>query len=488
MEFHTLSSFALADGIKRRRFTAVAVLEHFLARIERLNPALNAIILLRPEAAQQQAQAADEAADRGEDLGALHGVPMTIKETFEIAGWPTTAGHSRYRDHIPDTTAPAVQRLLDAGAIIMGKTNVPELAGDLQSYNDIYGTTNNPWNTALTPGGSSGGAAAALAAGLTPLELGSDIGGSIRTPAAFCGIYGLKPTYGLVPTRGHIPGPPGSLAKRDIGVAGPMGRHLDDLEGALDLLAGPDRQDATAWQLTLPPATKSQLSRYHIAAWLDDDRCQPDQPVRLALERVVDALRGAGARVDVSARPDNLTLRESDNLFYDLLAGVMGGGLPDTLLNKLSTQVDGNPQDYRVRFARGATQSHAHWLQQDEQRARLQARWAHFFETVDALICPVVHTLPFAHDQSGSAPSRTLLINGQSEPYMDITVWAGLAGVAGLPALSIPVGQTPEGLPLAVQIVGPAYSERRLLALARLLDQLMTPHGLPWPPEAPGQK
>lgn len=483
MQFHTFSSHALANGIKQRRYTAVAVLDHFLSRIDRLNPALNAVILLRAEAARRQAEAADAAAERGEDLGPLHGVPMTIKETFEIAGWPTTAGHSHYRDHVPETTAPAVQRLLDAGAIVIGKTNVPELAGDLQSFNDIYGTSNNPWNHALTPGGSSGGAAAALAAGLTPLELGSDIGGSIRTPAAFCGIYGLKPTYGLVPTRGHIPGAPGSLAKRDIGVAGPMARHLDDIEDVLDLLAGPDRTDAVAWRLALPQPAQSRLNEFRVAAWLDDERCQPDQPVRDGLARVVESLRKQGVLVDESARPDALTLRDSDNLFYDLLSGVMGGGLPDTMLARLAEQTTfPDSADYRVRFARGTTQSHAHWLRQDEQRARLQDNWADFFRRFDLLICPVVHTLPFAHDQINGALARTLTVNGQPQPYMDVTVWAGLAGVAGLPALSLPAGYTDEGLPLAVQIVGPAYSEKTLLAFGRLLDRVLNPDGLAWPP------
>ncbi len=483
MQFHTFSSRALANGIKQRRFTAVAVLNHFLVRIERLNPALNAIILLRPEDARRQAEAADAAAERGEDLGPLHGVPMTIKETFEIAGWPTTAGHKHYRDHLPDTTAPAVQRLLDAGAIVIGKTNVPELAGDLQSFNDLYGTSHNPWNHALTPGGSSGGAAAALAAGLTPLELGSDIGGSIRTPAAFCGIYGLKPTYGLVPTRGHIPGAPGSLAKRDIGVAGPLGRHLDDLEDALELLAGPDRPDAVAWQLTLPQPIQSRLVEFRVAAWLDDERCQPDQPVRDGLAQVVESLRQQGVPVDESARPDSLTLRDSDDLFYDLLSGVMGGGLSDKMLERFSVKAQSDDRtDYGVRFARGATQSHAHWLRRDEQRALIQARWAAFFRRFDVLLCPVVHTLPFAHNQANGALERTLMINGRPQPYMDVTVWAGLAGVAGLPALSLPAGFTADGLPLAVQIVGPAYSEKTLLAFGRLLDRVLNPDGLAWPP------
>lgn len=483
MEFHELGSFALAEGIKRRWYTAEAVLDHFLERIERLNPDINAVVVLKSEEARHQAHAADAAAERGEDLGPLHGVPITIKETFEIEGWPTTAGHDKLQHYISTRTAPAVQRLIDAGAIVLGKTNVPELAGDLQSYNRIYGTTRNPWDLNRTPGGSSGGAAAALAAGLTPLELGSDIGGSIRTPAAFCGVYGLKPTYGLVPVRGHVPGAPGNLAKRDIAVAGPMARHLDDLEQALVLLAGPDDDMAPAWRVDLPAPKRRELNAYHIAAWLDDDFAPVDKPVLAGLQGVRDLLRNAGAKVDESARPTGLMLSSSHDLYYNLLAGVMGGGLTEAMRDKLASLArSSTSDDYRSRFARGATQSHAHWLQQDEARARLQARWAEFFTRFDLLMCPVVNTLPFAHNQNAPATDRTLTINGQPRPYMDITIWAGLAGVVGLPAISIPIGQTQDGLPLAVQIIGPAFSEKTLIAFARQLDAARSQDNLPWPP------
>src|SRR5690625_494841 len=231
------SASELASMIGDREISAQALLEYFLERVDRLNPALNAVVTTYRDAARQRAKEADAAIAKGESWGPLHGVPMTIKETFEIAGMATTAGATGLRDHVSSETATAVQRLLDAGAIVYGKTNVPLYAGDLQSYNEIYGTTNNPWNLERTPGGSSGGAAAALAAGLTPLELGSDIGGSIRTPAHFCGVFGLKTSYGIIPSRGHIPGPPGSLSRPDLGVMGPMARNTDDLELAFDILA-----------------------------------------------------------------------------------------------------------------------------------------------------------------------------------------------------------------------------------------------------------
>ncbi len=480
MEFHTLSATQLAKGIKAREYTSEQVLDHFLKRARDLNPALNAIVILKEEEAREQAKAADRAAEQGQDLGPLHGVPMTIKETYEITGWPTTAGHKGYKDHISPRTAVAVQRLLDAGAVVFGKTNVPEFAGDLQSYNDIYGTTNNPWNTDLTPGGSSGGAAAALAAGLTPMELGSDIGGSIRTPAAFCGLYGLKTTHGLIPMRGHVPGAPGSLGNRDMGVAGPLARHLDDIEESLDVLAGPDENMAAAWSVNLPQPAKQSLSDYRFATWLDDDFAPVDKEVLNGLVGFCEALKDLGVTLE-DAQPQDLTLEKSHRLYYHLLGGVMGQGLPEPMRAKLKPLAEGDGDDYRSRFARGALQSHSQWLNADEERVRLQRRWAALFQDYDLLICPVTNTLPFAHSQDVAAIDRTLTINGKQEPYMDITVWAGVAGVVGLPAISFPVGFGADGLPRAAQIIGPAWSEKTLIQVARLASEVLFPDGLPWP-------
>ncbi|WP_111493278.1 amidase [Marinobacter bohaiensis] len=480
MHYHQMSSFALADGIRRQDFSAVEVLDHFLQRIERHNPDLNAIVVLRADDARRQAEAADAAAQRGEDWGLLHGVPMTIKETFEIKGWPTTAGHGKLRDHVSPRTAPAVQRLLDAGAIVLGKTNVPELAGDLQTFNSLYGTTHNPWDAARTPGGSSGGAAAALAAGLTPLELGSDIGGSIRTPSAFCGVYGLKTTYGVIPTRGHVPAAPGQCRKRDLGVAGPMGRHLEDLDRMLSLLVGADDMEAPGWQVHLPEAHCDKVTDLTVAAWPDDLYCPVDTEVRAGLQSVIDLLRAEGAQVDEQARPEQVSLKDNHDLYYTLLAATMGGGFDEAMREKLKEQAgSGDPADYRTRFARGATLSHADWMNLDEQRAQLQRRWRRFFERYDVLVCPVTNTQPFPHDQDTSALDRHLIINGRPQPYMDVTVWSGLAVLSGLPALSLPVGFTDSGLPLAVQLIGPAFGDRNLLRIGHLLARHLHPDGLP---------
>lgn len=478
MDLHLIGASALARRIKDGEVTAEAALEHFIDRVERLDGALNAVVVRRFEQARERAREADQALARGEDWGALHGVPMTVKETYEIAGWPTTAGIEALREHVSERTSVAVQRLLDAGAVIFGKTNVPAYASDLQTYNDIYGTTRNPWNPDLTPGGSSGGAAAALAAGFTPLELGSDIGGSIRTPAAFCGVCGLKPSFGLISTRGHVPGPPGALARRDLSVAGPLARHVADLEQALTILAAPDEEEATAWRLELPPARHRELKDFRVATWLDDPRCPVDRPIVDALEGLSARLAELGASVDAGARPDGVTLGEAHDIYYRLLTGTMGEGLPSGLYDQLSEAADQAPADdrsYRTLFARGATQSHADWQRSHEQRSVMRAAWARFFQDFDVMLCPVVQTLPFSHRHTPGPDQRTLTVNGVEQPYMDILVWVGLAGAVYLPAATVPIGLTEDGRPLAVQVIGPYLEDRTVLAFAAALESLVAP-------------
>jgi len=253
MDIGSVSAGELARAIREREVSSRELLEELLGRAERVNPALNAIVAWDVDRARAAAAAADEVTATGEPLGALHGVPMTVKDTYETEGLVTTAGAPELAQYVPQADAVVVARLKAAGAIIFGKTNSPLYAGDWQTYNDVYGRTNNPWDVTRTVGGSSGGAAAAVAAGLTPLEFGSDIGGSIRIPAHYNGVFGLKPSWGIVPLRGHIPGPPGSLVDPDIGVAGPIARSVADLKLALGLVAGPLPQEAAGWRLELDP-------------------------------------------------------------------------------------------------------------------------------------------------------------------------------------------------------------------------------------------
>jgi len=465
----------LARMIREREISAEALLEHYLERLRRFNPALNAVVATDLEAARQRAREADAALARGELWGPLHGVPMTIKDTFEVVGMTTTAGSPAYKDHRPTSNADAVQRLLDAGAVVYGKTNVPLFAGDLQSYNDVYGTTNNPWNTERTPGGSSGGAAAALAAGLTALELGSDIGGSIRTPANFCGVCGHKPSYGIVPVRGHIPPAPGSFGRPDIGVMGPLARSVDDLELALDILAAPERDDAVAWRLELPPARHQELTGFRVAAWLDDPACPVDAEVVELLRAAVETLRANGVAVDESARPAGIELEQSHEVYYSLLTAALGAGLPAKAFDGMVQQAaKAEPSDkrYTVRFARAATQRHAEWLRSDERRQQMRQSWAEFFTRFDVLLAPTTHTQAFPHDQTNPIGDRVLPINGEPRPYMEVLVWAGLGGVVYLPATVVPVGRTRSGLPVGIQIIGPYLEDRTTLAFARHVERL----------------
>src|SRR5262249_41696214 len=272
---------ALAELVRSRKISSRELLDHFLNRNEKINPKLNAIVTFDLERARKRADDADKALSRGESWGPLHGVPITVKDTLETAGIRTTAGAPMLSEHFPTTDAVSVARLLSAGAVLFGKTNTPIFAGDGQAYNEIFGTTNNPWDLTRSPGGSSGGSAAAIAAGLTGLELGSDIGGSIRGPAHVCGVYGLKPTHGIIPLRGHIPGPPGTLAETDIGVVGPIARSAKDLDRALSVLAGPSDDRKVAWRLELPKPRRSSIREYRIAAWLDDPAFPVDTEVRV---------------------------------------------------------------------------------------------------------------------------------------------------------------------------------------------------------------
>src|ERR1700694_3687334 len=241
----------LTRAVRNRTISSRELLDHILARVDQHNPGLNAIVAFDLDRARAAADAADAATTKGDAAGSLHGLPMTVKDVWETEGLVTTSGAPELKDYVPQADALAVGRLKAAGAIIFGKTNTPLYAGDFQTFNDVYGLTNNPWNTSRTAGGSSGGAAAAVAAGLTPLELGSDIGGSIRNPAHFNGGYGLKPSWGVVPSRGHIPGPPGSLVESDVNCNGPLARSLEDLRLALGVVAGPGPEDAAGWRLEL---------------------------------------------------------------------------------------------------------------------------------------------------------------------------------------------------------------------------------------------
>ncbi|HKU99383.1 MAG TPA: amidase [Vineibacter sp.] len=460
MDLGYRTTTTLLSDLEARRVSSLELLDHLLARAERHNPPINAIVVRDVDQARERARQADAARQRGESWGRLHGLP-------------TTAGSPALKANAAQRHADAVQRLVDAGAVIFGKTNVPLFAGDLQTYNAVYGTTNNPWNTACGPGGSSGGSAAALAAGLTPLELGSDIGGSIRNPAHFCGVYGHKPSYGLVSMRGHVPGPPNSLLQVDIAVVGPLARSAEDLDLALSVIAGPDEFNAPAWRVELPKPRHQRLQDYRIAVCADDPFCPVDSEIADLIRAAAQALSKAGARC-ADAKPD-LDFDQSFRTYYQMLAATMASDFPEPVMQALEAKGRAAPEStaYSDLFARGATMRHAAYIKASAARQNERAAWAAFFRDWDVFLCPVLMTAAFAHDQSPDMLSRQLTVNGKTRSYVDALRWAGLIGNVRLPVATVPIGRTKAGLPVGMQIVGPYLEDRTAIDVAKRLADLI---------------
>jgi amidase len=473
-ELGTRSARDLAAMIRRKEISSRELLDYFMDAVAEKNEALNAVVTLDEENARQSAAEADEAIARGDALGPLHGLPMTIKDSFETAGLRTTAGAPEFSDHVPSRDADSVAKLKQAGAVVFGKTNLPFMAADVQSYNDVFGCTNNPYDLSRTPGGSSGGAAAALAAGLTSLELGSDIGGSIRTPAHWTGLYGLKPSYGIVPLRGHVPGPPGTLSADDLGVAGPLARSADDLSIALDVLAGPDANDEIGWRLDLPAPRHHRLSDFRVAVWFDDPTVPIDDSVRARLEAMTEALRGAGVKVDEKARP-GFELSDLIRVYNQLLLPIILAGLPHEAIEGIATFADTfDKQDLSdaAESARAPVIRHRNWLAKNEARHKFRAIFHSFFADYDVLLCPVTSVPAIPHDHSPFG-ARTIRVNDKDRPYTDLFGWISMATTCYLPATVAPLGPTPEGLPVGAQIIGPYLEDRTTIEFARLLGDVI---------------
>jgi amidase len=465
------SAEQLTTAIKSREISCEELLTHYLERADKYNESLNAIVVDIREEALIDARAADKALADGRVLGPLHGVPMTVKESYNIAGTATTWGNPLWRDNVTSEDAEPVKKLKAAGAIIFGKTNVPLMLGDFQSYNDIYGTTNNPYNLERTPGGSSGGSAAALAAGLTGLETGSDIGGSIRNPAHFCGVFGHKPTHNLLWMRGHSP-PGDSRSTPDLSVIGPLARSAADLRTAVQVMAGPDPIAARGLQLTLPELEKS-LGQLRVAVWNDDELCPVSNEVRQRVDGVAAALRQAGAHVDDSARPSFDTAR-SHRVYQNLLYATMAARMPDAdyagLKQYLAT-LSPDDDSAGARMVRAQLCSFKEWGANNDLRQHLRWSWHAFFQDYDILLTPIMPTAAFPHDHRDFA-ERQIAIDDLSRPYFDQVFWAGLTGVAYLPSTVIPTGLDDEGLPIGVQLVGPEYGDMITIAVAEALESL----------------
>ncbi len=465
----------VSAALESRQISASELLEHTIARLEALDSRLNAVVVRDFERAREAACAADIALAKGERR-ALLGIPLTVKETFNVAGLPTTWGFQEFEDFVPKEDAVITSRAKRAGAVLLGKTNVPVGLGDFQSYNDIYGTTNNPWDISRSPGGSSGGSAAALAAGFGSLSFGSDIGGSLRVPAHFCGVYAHKPSIGLVPLRGYsLPPAPPLPTTSDLAVAGPMARHASDLAPALEVIAGPDEvTEGIGYHLALPAQRHDDLKSFRVLI-VDTHPLMPtSNAVRMAIGGLAERVSKAGAKV--SYKTASLPrLADSARLYMKLLNAaksprVSSDSLAET--QTLATTLSRTDRSLAAERTCGTVMSHREWLEADAARLRLQQQWRAFFSEWDVLIYPSASVPAFPHDHSEPIEARHLDIDGQAFPYYDVCfIWADPASTCGLPATAAPIDRSPSGLPIGVQIIGPYLGDRTTIAFAELLER-----------------
>ncbi len=454
-------------ALAARKISALELLEASLSRQQALHGRLNAVVATSLERALEHARAIDERRAKGEPLGPLAGLPMTIKDTFDAVGLPASSGLAALHRRVAED-ADTVHHVKTAGAVVWGKTNVPVMAGDWQTFNGLYGTTNNPWDEARTPGGSSGGAAAALASGITALEVGSDIGGSLRVPASFCGVFSHKPSWGLVSQRGHVPPSPGSWSERDLNVVGPMARSARDLRLLLSIIEnGP----------MAPRAPAANLKTARIGLWLHEPSFVLDAEVRAAIERFAAELTAAGAEVIPMTSPVHMpTLMVA---YQTLLGAVLGEDMPPRVIRgmermrgwaKWSMNRGASPLSTAA-MTMAYTATHREWMAADAARNRLRHEVARTFDNVDVILTPIAPVVAFPHDHRAFTHRRLKTSDGHIAPYNIMLNWIALATALHLPATTVPAGLAASGLPVGVQLIGPPGGDARTLALAQSIDE-----------------
>jgi amidase len=463
------SATELLADLRAGKTTATELTELYIRRIERHDPRLNAVVVRDFERARQAARAAD----RG-GTGALRGVPITLKESINVAGLGTTCGVPAFQAFVSQHDAPVWARLRAAGAVLLGKTNVPPMLADWQSANPVYGRANNPWDLGRTPGGSSGGSAAALAAGLTALEVGSDIGGSIRVPAAFCGVYGHRPSETLLPKSGQFPMPPLPNAAVVMGVQGPLARSAEDLELALTILAGPDVGEDVAWRVELPPSRHARLADFRVAVLPAIPWLPVDDQISGTVEQVASRLESLGCTVK-RAQPDALgDLREHHGLYRSLLSAVTGARLGAEERRQRIEMWRRHDDDFSRAHLRGLEGTAGDYILWNGRREQYRAAWRAFFRDWDVLLAPAINVLAYPHIERAwpmddSDLTLTFTIGGRAVPYMNGLVYPAVATVAGQPATAFPGGRSREDLPIGLQAIGPYLEDRTPLRFAALL-------------------
>ncbi|MBL6635052.1 MAG: amidase [Ilumatobacteraceae bacterium] len=448
-------------ALQSREISAVELLNEHLERHEMLHSRLNAIVTTDIEGARQQAAEIDEAQRNGKNLGPLAGLPMTVKDALATNGMRSTGGAIELTDHVPAEDAAAVAHARNAGAIIWGKSNLPRWSGDIQAVNEMFGRTGNPWDLSRTPGGSSGGAAAAVATCISPVEIGTDIGGSVRLPAHFSGVCGHKPSFGVVPQRGYIDHVTYGALDADVNVVGPLARTVDDLELMMNVLADhPDRL----------LATRGKGRELRVAAWLDDPACPVSTEVAAVLDTAISALEAEGIKVDRDARPAH-AFDDVYSIGMPLVSAATSPGRTDEEYERLLERSNDADPTMAMR-ARASTIRHRDWLLMSEQRELRRRNWDRFFNDYDVLLAPTAFIAAFEHVDGGNLYTRTLEVDGSTRPYADLIAWTTQFGYVYLPATVVPAGRTPSGLPVGLQIVGPFMGDRTTLEFGRLVESV----------------
>jgi len=469
--FSTATSLlaALRDGT----IGAAELTELYIRRIQRHDRALNAVVVRDFTRAREQAVGAEHARGRGERPPLL-GLPMTLKESINVTGLHTTCGVPDWKAFISQHDAPVAARTRAAGAVLLGKTNVPPMLADWQSANPIYGRTNNPWDLGRTPGGSSGGGAAAIAAGLSALEVGSDIGGSIRVPAAFCGVYGHRPSETLLPKSGQFPFPPLPNPAVVMGVQGPLARGAEDLELALSVLAGPEVGEDVAWKVSLPAARRERLADFRVAVLPPIPWHPVDEQITATLQDLAGRLAKLGAVVK-EIQPDGLgDHREYHGFYRTLLSAVTGARVDaDTRRQRVETFKHAG-DDFSLAAARGLEGSAGDYILWNGRREQYRAAWRAFFREWDVLLAPAINVLAYPHIERAwpaddSDLTLTFTVNGGSVPYLHGLCYPALSTVPGQPATAFPVGLSREGLPVGLQAIGPYLEDLTPIRFAALL-------------------
>lgn len=460
------SALDAAAALRAKAISSVELTQHAFRRIDAFQPELNAYVYQLREQALADAAQADKLLARNETSGVFHGVPISVKESFGVAGQPCTWGMPAHKESRAPSHSTAVRRLLKAGAILLGATNVPQYLMDWQSFNDIYGTSNNPWDLTRTAGGSSGGSAASLAAGMAFLSIGSDIAGSIRVPASFCGIFGHKPTLDIVPRTGHSPGgkqiPVGFSPL--LAVAGPMARTAEDLVAALSVLAGPESPEAKALSFSLPSARHKALRDYRIGFVLEEPGVPVSAETKTVLETAIRVCERAGASMR-EGWPAGFELQP----FLDTYLFCLGAYDFSLMTPERQELVRNEMKTWPPALAKGALSSFAEWQTQNLKRLAYRALWNKFFEEVDIFLFPTAFTAAFPHSRTAIHTRMIPLPEGGSQPTWDIVAYLCIASLTGCPATTSPVGLTKSGLPVGLQIAAPYLEDLTSIEFARLL-------------------